>query len=91
MEITPDRQLLAAAGNFILYLFILHIQILLLSLFLLIGFQHIRMYDLNSSNPNPVLNYEGISKNITGVGFHEDGKWMFTCGEDCSARVWDLR
>lgn len=55
------------------------------------GFQHIRMYDLNSSNPNPILNYEGISKNITGVGFHEDGKWMFTCGEDCSARVWDLR
>jgi len=49
------------------------------------------MYDLNSSNPNPILNYEGISKNITGVGFHEDGKWMFTCGEDCSARVWDLR
>lgn len=91
MEITPDRQLLAAAGNFVLYLFILHIQILLVSLLLLIGFQHIRMYDLNSSNPNPVLNYEGISKNITGVGFHEDGKWMFTCGEDCSARVWDLR
>ncbi|XP_025409211.1 target of rapamycin complex subunit lst8 [Sipha flava] len=68
LEITPDRQLLAAAG-----------------------FQHIRMYDLNSSNPNPILNYEGISKNITGVGFHEDGKWMFTCGEDYCARVWDLR
>ena len=37
------------------------------------------------------MNYEGISKNATAVGFHEDGKWMFTGGEDCSARIWDLR
>ncbi|XP_012275123.1 target of rapamycin complex subunit lst8 [Orussus abietinus] len=55
------------------------------------GYQHIRMYDLGSSNPNPVINYEGVSKNITGLGFQEDGKWMFTGGEDCSARIWDLR
>jgi len=68
LEITPDRQLIAAAG-----------------------YQHIRMYDLNSNNPNPVINYDGVSKNITAVGFHEDGKWMFTGGEDCSARIWDLR
>ena len=32
-----------------------------------------------------------MSKNVTAVGFHEDGKWMFTGGEDCSARIWDLR
>ncbi|ROT61930.1 lethal with SEC13 protein 8 [Penaeus vannamei] len=51
MEITPDRQLLAAAG-----------------------YQHIRMYDINSSAPNPVINYEGVSKNVTAVGFQEDGK-----------------
>lgn len=49
------------------------------------------MYDLNSINPNPVINYEGVSKNLTSVGFQEDGKWMFTGGEDCSARVWDIR
>lgn len=49
------------------------------------------MYDLSSSNPNPVINYEGVSKNVTGVGFQEEGKWMFTGGEDCSARIWDLR
>ena len=38
-----------------------------------------------------VVNYDGVSKNVTAVGFHEDGKWMYTGGEDCSARIWDLR
>lgn len=57
----------------------------------LAGYQHIRMYDLNSNNPNPVINYDGVSKNITSVGFHEDGRWMYTGGEDCMARIWDLR
>ena len=43
------------------------------------------------SIPLEVVNYDGVSKNVTAVGFHEDGKWMFTGGEDCSARIWDLR
>lgn len=68
LEITPDRQLIAAAG-----------------------YQHIRMYDLNSNNPSPMINYDGISRNVTAVGFHEEGKWMYTGGEDNSARIWDLR
>ncbi|XP_035225414.1 target of rapamycin complex subunit lst8-like isoform X2 [Stegodyphus dumicola] len=68
MEITPNRQLLAAAG-----------------------FQHIRMYDIYSNNPNPVVNYEGVPKNFTAVGFQEDGRWMFTGSEDNAARIWDLR
>jgi len=68
MEITPDRQSLAAAG-----------------------YQHIRMYDIPSGNPNPVINYDGISKNVTAVGFQENSKWMFTGGEDKSVRIWDMR
>ncbi|KAJ8682715.1 hypothetical protein QAD02_018507 [Eretmocerus hayati] len=55
------------------------------------GYQHIRMYDLSSNNPNPVINYEGVSKNVSGLGFQEEGKWMYTGGEDFSARIWDLR
>jgi len=55
------------------------------------GYQHIRMYDITSGNPNSVVNYDGISKNVTAVGFQEEGKWMFTGGEDCSVRIWDLR
>ncbi|MPC27537.1 Target of rapamycin complex subunit lst8 [Portunus trituberculatus] len=68
MEITPNRQQLAAAG-----------------------YQHIRMYDLKSLSEDPVINFEGISKNVTALGFQEDGKWMFTGGEDSTAKIWDLR
>lgn len=55
------------------------------------SYQYIRMYDLTSNNPNSIINYDGISKNITRIGFQEDGKWMYSGGEDCNARIWDLR
>ena len=51
----------------------------------------LRLFDLTSQNLNPVINYEGISKNIMTVGFQEEGRWMYTGGEDCSARIWDLK
>lgn len=52
------------------------------------GFQHIRLYDMQSNNP--IVNFEGVSKNVTRVGFQEDGKWMYTGGEDCRIRIWDM-
>ena len=48
------------------------------------------MYDLTASSTNPVINYEGISKNVIAVGF-QDGKWMFTAGKDSTAMIWGLR
>lgn len=53
------------------------------------GFQSIRLYDINSSN-NPIINFEGVSKNVTSIGFQEDGHFMFTGSEDCRVRIWDL-
>jgi len=55
------------------------------------GYQHIRMYDLTSGNLNAVVNYEGVTKNITAIGCQEDSKWMYSGGEDGSARIWDLK
>lgn len=55
------------------------------------GYQHIRMFDVNNGKPNPVVNYEGVSKNVMAVGFQEDGRWMYTGGEDATVKVWDLR
>ncbi|XP_077298694.1 MTOR associated protein, LST8 isoform X2 [Arctopsyche grandis] len=55
------------------------------------GFQHVKMYDLVSSNPDPLYSYNGITKNISKAGFQEDGKWMYTGSEDSTARIWDFR
>ena len=53
------------------------------------GYQHIRLYDMVSNTP--VYIFEGISKNITRLGFQEEGKWMFSGGEDCRVRIWDMK
>lgn len=55
------------------------------------GYQHVRMYDIKSTHSNPIVCYDGLSKNVTAVGFQEDGKWMYTGGEDHMARIWDMR
>lgn len=72
------------------YYYYCYIQLLTVffKFFNVTGHQHICMYDLGSNNPTAIINY-GVSKNVTGVGFQEDGKWMYT-GEDCSACIWDL-
>ena len=50
------------------------------------------MFDVHGSNSSgPVVNYEGVSKNVMSVGFQEASEWMFTGGEDGTARTWDLR
>ncbi|PNW70296.1 hypothetical protein CHLRE_17g713900v5 [Chlamydomonas reinhardtii] len=55
------------------------------------GNPQIRVFDVNSPDPNPLLSYDGHAGNVTAVGFHKDGKWMFTGGEDGTVRVWDTR
>lgn len=35
--------------------------------------------------------YDGMSDNVTDVGFNDDVNWIYTCGEDGTARIWDLR
>lgn len=56
------------------------------------GYQHIRLYDIPGvANAAPVSTYEGVTKNITSVGFHEEGRWMYSGGEDGAIRIWDLR
>ena len=78
------------------------------------------MFDVNSNNASPVVNYEGkiyeqfkhltllklyiqcssdkfylvsvifigVSKNVMAVGFQEAGRWMYTGGEDGTAKIW---
>lgn len=56
------------------------------------SFQHVRMYNIETvSNSNPEINLEGFNNNVMSIGFQEDCKWLFSGGEDCATRVWDLR
>lgn len=56
------------------------------------SFQHVRMYNMKTiQNNNPEINLEGFNNNVLSIGFQEDSKWLFSGGEDCVTRVWDLR
>mmetsp|Transcript_16050 Transcript_16050/g.21210 ORF Transcript_16050/g.21210 Transcript_16050/m.21210 type:complete len:277 (+) Transcript_16050:103-933(+) len=51
----------------------------------------IRLFEINSSNPNPYISFEGHSHNVMEVGFHREGKWLYSGGEDGTIKIWDLR
>ncbi|KAI5302861.1 TOR complex subunit lst8, partial [Ascosphaera pollenicola] len=55
------------------------------------GRKSVKLYDLKTTNPNPVMTFEGHTNNVTGVAFHCEGKWMVTSSEDCTVKVWDVR
>jgi G protein beta subunit-like protein len=55
------------------------------------GHNNVKLYDIKSTNPNPVMTFEGHTNNITGVAFHCEGKWMVTSSEDGTVKVWDTR
>lgn len=42
---------------------------------------------MNSSNPQPIISYDGHSSNVTAVGFQKDGKWMYTGSEDGTGKA----
>jgi len=68
LEISPDKQYIAAAGN-----------------------PQIKFFELNTNNTNSVMNFEGHTTNVTGIGFQKDGKWMFSSSEDGTLKIWDIR
>jgi G protein beta subunit-like protein len=55
------------------------------------GHHTVKLYDIKSSNPNPLLSFEGHTGNITGVAFHCEGKWMVTSSEDGTVKIWETR
>ena len=56
-----------------------------------VGNPHVRLFDIASPAPNPLTTYSSHTGNITSVGFHQDGKWMYTGSEDEHIKIWDLR
>ena len=37
------------------------------------------------------MSFDGHTGNVTALGFHRDGQWMFTGSEDKTIKLWDLR
>jgi WD40 repeat protein len=55
------------------------------------GHHTVKLYDIKSTNPNPLLAFEGHTGNVTGVAFHCEGKWMVTSSEDGTVKIWETR
>ncbi|CAI0377237.1 unnamed protein product [Linum tenue] len=55
------------------------------------GNPQIRLYDVNSNNPQPVMSYDSHTNNVMALGFQCDGNWMYSGSEDGTVKIWDLR
>jgi len=55
------------------------------------GHHTVKLFDIKSTNPNPLLVFEGHTGNISGVAFHCEGKWMVTSSEDGTVKIWETR
>lgn len=51
----------------------------------------IRLYDIQSSNPNPITTFEGHTKNVTSIAFQAAGRWFVTGSEDGTIKIFDVR
>lgn len=106
LEITPDKQFLAAGGNPHIRLY----EIPSSSSNSNSNSSNASNNNLppshptnppssSSSNPNnindpssqPVLQCEGHTSSVTSIGFQRDGRWMYSCSEDHTIKIWDLR
>mmetsp|Transcript_3055 Transcript_3055/g.3865 ORF Transcript_3055/g.3865 Transcript_3055/m.3865 type:complete len:315 (-) Transcript_3055:888-1832(-) len=68
LQVSPDKMLLAAAGN-----------------------PHVRLFETNTSNGNPLLSFEGHTNNVTALGFQSDARWIYTGSEDGTIKIFDMR
>ncbi|GMH33002.1 hypothetical protein BSKO_00836 [Bryopsis sp. KO-2023] len=55
------------------------------------GNPSIRLFEVQSTNNQPVVQYENHTNNVTAVGFQKENKWMFSGSEDGKIKIWDLR
>lgn len=55
------------------------------------GNPHIRLFEVNSNNPQPIVSYDSHTSNVTAVGFEKNSTWMYSGSEDGTVRLWDLR
>lgn len=81
LEITPDRQYLAAAGNPHVRFFEINTN----------NPNPVTTHTTLCQSALQVTSFDGHKTNVTAVGFQKEGRWMYTGSEDHTIKIWDLR
>lgn len=87
LEITPDKQFIAAAGNPLIRLY--EIQQSGNTILTNHNTSNSSNGEKNAHDP-AVLTLEGHTGNVTSLGFQKDGRYLYTGSEDGTLKVWDL-
>jgi G protein beta subunit-like protein len=82
LEITPDKQFIAAAGNPVIRLY----EILAPA-----ASKPNPVTGDSSQSQQAVLTLEGHTGAVTSLGFQKDGRYLYSASEDGTIKVWDLR
>jgi G protein beta subunit-like protein len=82
LEITPDKQFIAAAGNPVIRLY----EILAPA-----SNKTNPVNGDSSQSQQAVLTLEGHTGAVTSLGFQKDGRYLYSASEDGTIKVWDLR
>ncbi|KAJ2542134.1 TOR complex subunit lst8, partial [Coemansia sp. RSA 1878] len=54
------------------------------------GNPSVSLYDVFSASDLPVMKLDGHTANVTAVEFTLDQKYLATCSEDCTIRLWEI-